>query len=56
MYLYGENGPQGGYIKYVYDKTSPSIDIRLVAGTYYLRLYDSGYYGPYELKVEYTPD
>lgn len=49
MYLYGATGPDRSYIKYVYDKTAPSINVGLAAGIYYLRLNDSGYYGAYEL-------
>lgn len=56
MYLYGATGPDKSYIKYVYDKIAPNISVGLAAGTYYLRLNDSGYYGPYELTTIFYPN
>ena len=54
IFLYGATGPDKTSLRYSYDKISPSISIGLAAGTYYLRLSDSGYYGAYKLSTIFT--
>ncbi len=49
LYLYGEDGDDASDISYAYSDTTARINEVLQAGTYYIKIYYSGYYGGYEL-------
>ncbi|WP_100401538.1 PPC domain-containing protein [Bacillus sp. FJAT-42315] len=53
MYLYGKLGNDGYPIREKYNQAGPIIDVGLAAGTYYVRVNDSGYYGAYELTNDF---
>lgn len=56
FYVYGKNGSDGYPITSSYNASTNSASLRLQAGTYYIRLNDSGYYGAYSLKNTFTPE
>ena len=55
VYLYGQNGDDGSSIDYTYDSTTANLSKGLQAGTYYIKVYYSNYYGEYELTNSFTP-
>lgn len=56
FYVYGKNGSDGYSITSSYNASTNTASLRLQAGTYYIRLNDSGYYGAYSLKNTFTPE
>ncbi|MEQ6854544.1 PPC domain-containing protein [Lysinibacillus capsici] len=56
LYIYGARGNDQSDISYQYGKITAQMSVGLSAGTYYIRINDSGNYGAYELTNNFTPD
>ncbi|PAQ13253.1 hypothetical protein CD798_15980 [Bacillaceae bacterium SAOS 7] len=56
MYLYGKSGNDQSAISMQHSKMAPVIDVGLAAGTYYVRVNDSDYFGAYELTNDFYPN
>lgn len=55
LFIYGKYGNDKSSISSSYDKATHKTVLGLQAGTYYIRINDSGYYGAYSLKNTFIP-
>lgn len=54
MYLYGSQGDDAAELIYDAKRTTARVSKNVVKGTYYVKIYFSGYYGAYQFKAEFN--